>query len=284
MGEEAGNAAFAERCPEVSLQFEGSLSKEDIFTLVLTLSSEIDLFGSNSFNLPVYRELISREFYAPIESPALRGFAENCYPGVRDVLFVDDQLVDVPVWCLQACQVGVEKSMWRELGLSEESLPRTYLELIDFIQNQWPALADAHPDWCAMRSDDYWLLFHELLSDYSIYRRCADEDPGYDTKIFRNALTAYLSVPAELSEDDANETPIFSAQEEINIMRRIFGRFISRQPDRKRADVPARHEVCPRACQAGGDGGRSGAKTGTGRSFAAGRIRNGQRGVDQRIA
>ena len=24
MGEEAGNAAFAERCPEVSLQFEGS--------------------------------------------------------------------------------------------------------------------------------------------------------------------------------------------------------------------------------------------------------------------
>ena len=25
------------------------------------------------------------------------------------------------------------------------------------------------------------------------------------------------------------------------------GRFISRQPDRKRADVPTRHEVCPRA-------------------------------------
>ena len=127
MGEEAGNAAFAERCPEVSLQFEGSLSKEDIFTLVLTQSSEIDLFGSNSFNLPVYRELISREFYAPIESPTLRSFAEDCYPGVRDVLFVGDQLVCIPVWCLQAYQVGVEKSMWRELGLSEESLPRTYL-------------------------------------------------------------------------------------------------------------------------------------------------------------
>ncbi len=28
-----------------------------------------------------------------------------------------------------------------------------------------------------------------------------------------------------------------------------FGRFISRQPDRKRADVPTRHKVCPRACQ-----------------------------------
>ena len=216
MGEEAGNAAFAERCPEVSLQFEGSLSKEDIFTLVLTQSSEIDLFGSNSFNLPVYRELISREFYAPIESPTLRSFAEDCYPGVRDVLFVGDQLVGVPVWCLQAYQVGVEKSMWRELGLSEESLPRTYLELIDFIQNQWPALADAHPDWCAMRSDNYWLLFHELLSDYSVYRRRAAEDPGYDTEVFRNVLTAYLSVPAELSEDDANKTPIFSAQLQLS--------------------------------------------------------------------
>ena len=34
-----------------------------------------------------------------------------------------------------------------------------------------------------------------------------------------------------------------------------FGGFISRQSDRKRADVPARHKVCPRACLGNGDGG-----------------------------
>lgn len=109
MGNESENEAFRKLYPQVEIQSVEHLTKEDIFTLVLTQSSDVDLFGSNTYNQPSYRELISREFYMPIESTKLISFAEGRYPGVREALFVDDQLAGIPVWCLQAYQFGVEK-------------------------------------------------------------------------------------------------------------------------------------------------------------------------------
>ena len=40
---------------------------------------------------------------------------------------------------------------------------------------------------------------------------------------------------------------LYSAAGGVQYHAANFGRFISRQPDRKRADVPARHKVCPLA-------------------------------------
>lgn len=217
MGNESGNESFRKLYPQVAIQSVEHLTKEDIFTLVLTQSSDVDLFGSNTYNQPSYRELVSREFYAPIESAKLRSFAENCYPGVREVLFVEDQLVGIPVWCLQAYQFGVEKSMWRELGLDDDRLPKTWIELFDFIQNQWPALSADHPEWCAIHAEDYWILFYELLDDYSVYRRQLSSDPGYDTEVFRETMSAYLSIrPEEQMADDDEKKALFSAELQIS--------------------------------------------------------------------
>lgn len=217
MGNESGNAAFRKTYPQVEIKSVEHLTKEDIFTLVLTQSSDVDLFGSNTYNQPSYRELITRNFYMPIESVKLKGFAESCYPGVREVLFVEDQLVGIPVWCLQAYQFGVEKSMWQELGMEDEMLPKTWIELFDFIQNQWPALSVDHPDWCAIHAEDYWLLFYELLDDYSVYRRQLSVDPGYDTDVFRDTLSAYLSIhPEEQMIDDDEKKALFSAELQIS--------------------------------------------------------------------
>lgn len=217
MGNEEGNTAFQKMHPQVEMKTVGHLTKDDIFTLVLTQSSDVDLFGSNTYNLPSYRELISREFYMPIESEKLKSFANGCYPGVRDVLFVDDQLVGVPVWCLQAYQFGIEKSMWQELEMDETMIPKTWIELFDFIQNQWPALSADHPDWCAIRANDYWLLFYEMLDSYSVYRQQLPVDPGYDTEVFRDTMSAYLSIqPEDQTDDDSDKKALFSAELQIS--------------------------------------------------------------------
>lgn len=217
MGNEEGDTAFQKMYPLVKIETVGHLTKEDIFTLVLTQSSDVDLFGSNTYNQPSYRELISRKFYMPIESEKLKNFASGCYPGVRDVLFVDDQLVGVPVWCLQSYQFGIEKSMWQELGMDESMIPKTWIQLFDFIQNQWPALSADHPDWCAMHANDYWLLFYELLDNYSVYRRQLPVDPGYDTEVFRNTMSAYLSIHLEdQTDDNTDKKALFSAEFRIS--------------------------------------------------------------------
>ena len=216
MGTEEGIQAFQALYPQVTIKKVDGISKDDIFTFVLTQSSDIDIFGSNTYDQPTYRELISRGFYSPIKSQKLKEFASNCYPGVKDVLFVDDQLVGIPVMCLHAYQLGVEKSMWHELGLKDEDLPQTWVELIEFIQNDWPTYAQEHPDWCAMDSSNYWLLFYEMLDDYSVYRRQTSPDPGYDTEEFRSTMEAYLSIDPNSLPESGEKTALFTTELQIS--------------------------------------------------------------------
>lgn len=101
--------------------------------------------------------------------------------------------------------------------MNEEMLPKTWVELYDFIQNQWPTLSVDHPDWCAIHAEDYWLLFYELLDNYSVYRRQLSADPGYDTDIFRDTMSAYLSIrPEEQMTEDADKKALFSAELQIS--------------------------------------------------------------------
>lgn len=207
-----GTNVFLQRYPQVTIKSVEGLSKEDIFSFVLTQSSEVDLFGSNTNNLPSYPALIARGFYSPIQSPKLQAFVENCYPGIKETLYVDGELAGVPVWCLQCRQLGVERNMWQELGLEDSILPVSYMDLFDFIKNRWPEMAFNHPDWCAMTSDDYWLLFFEMLNSYNAWRANQLQDPGFDTPLFRETLEAWLSIdPDTLCEDSEAQTALFTA-------------------------------------------------------------------------
>lgn len=217
MGGSIGDDAFKQLYPNVILESIGHLTKDDIYTMVLTQSAQVDIFGSNTFNLPAYHDLISRGFYAPIESEKLRKFAENSYPGVRDIIFVDDKLVGIPVWCLQSYQIGIEMSMWHALGLDDSMLPRSWLDLIDFIKNQWPTLSAGYPDWCAIHSEDYMLIFYELLSSYLVYRQQSPVDPGYNTDVFRDTMNEYLSVsPNDFDNENDEKQALISAKLQVS--------------------------------------------------------------------
>lgn len=215
-GSSEGHAAFQQLYPNVTIEHEDYLTKDEIYTMVLTRSSQVDMFGSNSASLPTYPDLIRGGFYAPIKSEKLLAYADNCYPGVRDAIFINDKLVGIPVKCMPSRQVGVEKSMWYKLGLNDDALPTTWLELIDFIINEWPNYADAYPDWCAMHSDDYNLLFYEFLSSYNVYRQRSTIDPSYDTQVFRDTMNAYLSIDPKVFEGENDEKQaLFSAYEQV---------------------------------------------------------------------
>ncbi len=181
---------------EVADDFTNDL--EALTTAMVSESDAYDVLFLNMSYMPVER-LREKGYCADLSQfPDVVALADQMNPKYTNLLRQDGKPYAVPAE-LSAHSPSVNLRLWtEELGLAEEDLPKTMLELYDFIANWDYDYADDHPDLRLLGMvADKQTLVSLMLDQYISYMQQQGEDLKFDTPLMRKLLTAIEALDGE---------------------------------------------------------------------------------------
>jgi hypothetical protein len=132
-------------------------------------------------------------------------FADQMAPKFTDPFKADGKLFAVPVAIEHMIPV-VNMDIWTgELGLAEADLPKTYLELFDFVANWENDFGEAHGDVVLMGGFLKNNIFTIMLRNYMAYMQNKGEGLRFDTPVMRQLLDAYVRMDLPEENGDAKD-------------------------------------------------------------------------------
>lgn len=158
-----------------------------------------------------YDALFERGYMVEMDDEAISTAVKGMYPGIREMLMRDGEVVAVPVsaygWTL-----GVNPEGFEKIGISEEEIPTNWPEFLDLLAE----LPDLLPEDGSVRVfDDYYTqsstrenLVSLALESYRHYLFAEGGDPSFDTPELRSILEKIMALDYEalgLKEDDEDE-------------------------------------------------------------------------------
>lgn len=201
---------FANAHPEIALELmENFYTTQSMAEVMLTASGEIDVYSiylGNGSIAPLrdkgyYVDLSQSSILADTVSRMYPKFSAHCYSR-------DGQLFALP-YAVQVRSMGYSPSGLKALGLTEDALPSTYLELLDFLvdwvetngyeDNDLPLFEGVYD----IRQQLYYLIERVYISSFLQ----SDEPFTYDTPLFRSLLEGLdkaTPVIEELNQPEAD--------------------------------------------------------------------------------
>ena len=129
--------------------------------------------------------------------------AQHLVPGIRDACIRDGKLYFLPVSCYPSA-LGYRVEALEALGLTEDDLPKTFVELFDFCANFSYDYGAEHPE-VALLSDIGFRdqLMSMMMYQYIAYQLKTTGSISFDTELFRKLMSALEAL--DLSEWDPYE-------------------------------------------------------------------------------
>lgn len=229
------HAAVVEKHPELPVTMSDTYyaTMEQLTAAMISGEDTVDVLRLDVGNTPVER-LIQKGYAADLSGYAeLTAVVQRMDGAVRDVLYRDGKLYGVPV-DISGSLVSVNTKVMETLGLTEDDLPSTYMELLDFAANFYYDYGEEHQDIAlfdnpAMRNE----LFEKIMAQYIALQMRAGEVIQFDTPLMRRLLTALDAIDfteldpyAELG-DAAWES---DAMDEFYEKQGLFGLYMSASP------------------------------------------------------
>jgi len=157
--------------------------------------------GSDLYSLRIdsldYPALMQKGYTASISgSDALKEQVAKMYPFLQRELMQDGDLKAFPV-SLTGNMLGYSKKAMEELGMTEEDLPKTFAELMEFITNWDTDYGINHPALKLFEGEMYGnpkdTFFGWIMDQYSAYYKKLGKDMTFDTEylfIYRYGFSA----------------------------------------------------------------------------------------------
>lgn len=188
--------AFVKAHPEIPVDVSGEYTA-DIEALSQAMLSENETYDVLMLNLaymPVDR-LISKGYATDLSGyPEIADRVAEMLPAYRDACMMDGKLYAAPV-DMSATTFSVDMELWEELGLAEDDLPATWVELFDFFANWMYDYGEDHED---IKLFSYGqaeqLLFSLLINQYIAYPQVSGDKMRFDTPMFRELMTAFKAI------------------------------------------------------------------------------------------
>ena len=167
------------------------IQPDQILEEMMNRSGYWDIFILNCQN-PAYDAMYNRGFMASLQgSEALAALADSMYPGVRERLSRNGELVAIPVE-IYSDSMGCDLKALEKIGLTEDDLPTNWWDLLDFIIEELPGrlegsgvtLFDSGMDANQCRQN----LFSSILTDYMHYLDYVGQEVGFNTDLLRGLL------------------------------------------------------------------------------------------------
>lgn len=169
-----------------------------------------------------FDNLLEKGYCADLSSSQkLMDYVNSLYPALRDEVMKDGKLYAIPV-TLYGSTLSYMPSNLEEIGLTEEDMPTTFVELCEFItrwNNEW--IDDENKTnvmpFCTTMSNRS-VVFDLMLKAYLDYYDAKGEPLTFDTPEFNAMLTALDSMDASNLDMPAN----MSDQEYDDVLPAIF--------------------------------------------------------------
>ena len=176
---------------------------ESITTAMVSGDDAVDLMRLSYSYAPVDR-LIQKGYAADLSGLGnLMERAQHLVPGIRDACIRDGKLYFLPVSCYPSA-LGYRVEALEALGLTEDDLPKTFVELFDFCANFSYDYGAEHPE-VALLSDIGFRdqLMSMMMDQYIAYQIKTTGSISFDTELFRKLMSALEAL--DLSEWDPYE-------------------------------------------------------------------------------
>lgn len=187
--------AFTREHPEIPVIFEPVTltSAEDV------MRAMVGGDGADIYVLPVsstlYAPLIEKGYLSDLtQSETIRSLVERMYPALAEGLMQGGKIFAVPS-SMYATTLGYSPYVLEQLGLTEDDLPKTLPEFLEFVGRWDDEFAEEHPTLSLFTesfdmSEAKLLFFDRLLSQYESTLRLRGEEISFDTPLFRELLAA----------------------------------------------------------------------------------------------
>lgn len=224
---DAAARKFTQENPDIPLIFsEQYYGMADLGQAMVSGDTTIDVIRTNVEN--GFDNLLKKGYCADLSSSQkLMDYVNSLYPALRDEVMKDGKLYAIPV-TLYGSTLSYMPSKLEEIGLTEEDMPTTFVELCEFItrwNNEWiddESKTNVMP-FCTTMSNRS-VVFDLMLKAYLDYYDAKGEPLTFDTPEFNAMLTALDSMDASNLDMSAN----MSDQEYDEYYQLYSGVFVDR--------------------------------------------------------
>lgn len=154
---------------EIAVQIqESGWDVETITNSLITGSAAADVYSVN-LSGGLFSILRNKGYCCELtDSPKLMEFVSSMYPHLTSEFLRDGKLYAIPVEISISCNFAYYPAVLEELGLTEDDLPRTWMEMLDFVQRWDAEIAPDCNDEFKLTDNDYnpfQMFFGYLFQD-----------------------------------------------------------------------------------------------------------------------
>jgi hypothetical protein len=184
---------FAVKRPDIPV-----VLKNTAFDSAEMLMQDMAAGSSDLYSIKIdeldYHSLMEKGYTASLSgSGELTDMVREMYPFLQKELFRDKDLAAFPV-TLTGQTLGYSKKALSELNLTEEDLPHTFPELLDFITNWDSKYGVDHPSLALFKDNLYGdskqMFMGILIQYYSAYYQKLGENLTFDTPLMEKLMSA----------------------------------------------------------------------------------------------
>ncbi len=125
--------AFAAQHPDVSVVFDNSYNPESNTTqAMMNREDKVDIYVLNTQSSE-FSALKTRGYAGEITDETVKAAVSKMYPAIREAISANGKLIALPMSFYGGSITSYNKNVAKKLGLTEETLPHTYSELVDFM-------------------------------------------------------------------------------------------------------------------------------------------------------
>ena len=197
-----GHMAYVAQYPQspvtCSEQYYSTL--EEFTAAMVSGSDAVDVLRLNSDYAPLGR-LIDKGYALDLSAYSeLTDIASRMDPAFVSLCTRDGKLYGLPI-DVSGYAIGYNEDAWEKLGLTEDDLPTTFDELLDFVANWQADYGEEHTD--LMLTDNGMArdaLTSWLMDAYAAEQMRAGQKLAFDTELFRTLMQKIESI--DFSEID----------------------------------------------------------------------------------
>ncbi|NLO84084.1 MAG: carbohydrate ABC transporter substrate-binding protein [Clostridiales bacterium] len=184
------------RNPSFALSMQGGATTDfsQIATSMISGEDAIDIITLDTGYSPI-QQIIDKGYAADLSGyPAIMESVSQMDQALLSFLMRDGKLYGVPIQLLDY-GMNYDKEVLAELGISQGELPKTYIELLDFIANFASDYGEAHDDIKLFEDFDVKSdLFEIIIEQYTSEMARSGDMLTFDTPLFRKLIAAFEAI------------------------------------------------------------------------------------------
>ena len=190
---------FANAHGDVTVVVKHGGDRQTILQDMMNRESETDIYTMD-YDWSEFSALLNRGYLTDMSGNA-KIAADNAvlYPYIRDALVKDGQVVAVPLG-ISGGAISIDRKAWKEIGGTEEELPKTWSQFIDWLETLPEKVKDQNIGIFEPYTSDYDFvrqIMNQILNEYEARLENAGGEFTFSTPELRDLLERVQKVDAE---------------------------------------------------------------------------------------